>query len=116
MIRRRWLPVVGLATALCASSALAEPRVVELNVRGAALPKDQRVIRVQQGDDVTLTWTTDAPVTIHLHGYDLEKKLEAGAPIAMRFRARAAGRFPIELHRHGKGEEKTLGYLEVHPR
>jgi hypothetical protein len=34
----------------------------------------------------------------------------------MRFAARAAGRFPIEVHASGAAKEKTLGYLEVLPR
>jgi FtsP/CotA-like multicopper oxidase with cupredoxin domain len=95
--------------------AAAEARVIELAIRGGALPAEQRVIRLQQGDDVTLRWTTDAPVTIHLHGYDLERTLKPGAPTAMSFRARATGRFPITVHGAGRGAETTLGYLEVHP-
>jgi hypothetical protein len=92
----------------------AEQRVIDLTIRNDELPKDMRVVRVRQGDDVTLRWTTDKPLTIHLHGYDLEKTLSPGTPVSMRFNARATGRFPIETHGHG--EERTLGYLEVHPR
>ncbi len=92
----------------------AEQRVVELSIRNGELAKDMRVVRVRQGDDVTLRWTTDKPLTIHLHGYDLEKTLSPGTPVSMRFNARATGRFPIETHGHG--EERTLGYLEVYPR
>ncbi len=96
--------------------AASEPRVIELAIRGGTLPEDKQVIRVQQGDEVTLRWTTDKPLTIHLHGYDIEKKLTPKAPITMRFSARATGRFPIEVHGSRKGEEATVGYLEVHPR
>ncbi len=96
--------------------ARAEPKVVELAVRGGALPQDQRVIRVQQGDEVTLRWTTDKTVRIHLHGYDIEKTLSPDVPTTMRFSASATGRFPIEIHRSQHGHESTLGYLEVHPR
>ena len=94
--------------------ARAEQRVIELSIRNGELPKDTRVVRVRQGDDVTLRWTADEPLTIHLHGYDLEKTLSPGTPVSMRFNARATGRFPIETH--GRGSERTLGYLEVHPR
>lgn len=113
--RRRWL-VTAIAVALTARSggARAEARVIELRVRGGTLPEDRRVVRVRQGDEVTLRWTADVPMTVHLHGYDIERKLEPGGVAAMTFRARATGRFPIEVH--AQGAEATLGYLEVHPR
>lgn len=93
----------------------AEPRVIDLAIKNGRLPEDQRVVRVQQGDEVTLRWTTDRPLTLHLHGYDIEEKLAPGPPLSMRFTARATGRFPIEIH-GPRGEERTVGYLEVHPR
>ena len=117
MKARRLSAVLGLVTGTLLAvgpSVWAEQRVVELSIRDGELPKNTRVVRVRQGDDVTLRWTTDKPLTIHLHGYDLEKALSPGAPVSMRFTARATGRFPIETHGHG--EERTLGYLEVHPR
>lgn len=96
-------------------NAAAESRVIELAIRQGTLPQDQRVIRVRQGDEVTLRWTTDRPLTIHLHGYDIEAELTPGVPTSMRFSARATGRFPIEAHGSRRGEEATLGYLEVYP-
>jgi FtsP/CotA-like multicopper oxidase with cupredoxin domain len=104
--------LMGLAvvTVLAASATWgpAEPRVIELPVRAGALPAEQRLIRVQQGDDVTLRWTTDAPLTVHLHGYDIERRIRPDAPATMRFTARATGRFPITVHGHGNAPEKTL--------
>lgn len=112
---RRALAVLAVVLPV-ALEALAEPKVIELIITGGALPSPQRVTRVQQGDDVVLRWTADAPVTVHLHGYDLEGKAGPGAPVTMQFRARATGRFPITVHGQSKGQEATLGYLEVHPR
>jgi hypothetical protein len=43
---------------------------------------------------VKLRWTTDRPIILHLHGYDIEAKVEPGAVTEMAFTARAAGRFP----------------------
>ena len=108
--------VVVVALVTVGGPAAAEPRVIELSLRNGQLPEDQRVVRVQQGDDVTLRWTTDRSLTVHLHGYDLERKLSPGAPVLMRFTVRAAGRFPIEIHGPSHGDERTVGYLEVHPR
>jgi hypothetical protein len=114
-------PVILLGLALLAGAILvrsapaAEPRVVELSIRGGALPEAQRVVRLTQGEEVVLRWTSDTPVAIHLHGYDIERKLAPGAPATMQFRARATGRFPVTVHGEGKGE-RPLGYVEVHPR
>jgi len=108
-----------LVTALVASwaaSTLAESRVFSLDVKNGALAAGQREIKVQQGDEVTLRWTTDAPLTVHLHGYDLERAIAPGAPVEMRFTARATGRFPIERHGTKGGRDSTLTYVEVYPR
>ena len=115
-LRRARLTVfVVLLTLVAVAHAVAEPRLVELAIHNGRLPEDQRVVRVQQGDDVTLRWTTDQPLTLHLHGYDIEETLAPGTPAAMRFTARATGRFPIEAH-DARGAKRTIGYLEVHPR
>ena len=113
------LPALGLTFLLGAVPVLrAEPRVIELAIQAGALPPAQRVVRLQQGEDVTLRWTTDLPVTLHLHldGYDIETAVNPGAPATMTFRARATGRFPITLHRAHGAAEATLGYVEVHLR
>ena len=95
--------------------ATAESRTIDLAIRDGQLPNDQRLLRVRQGDEVTLRFTTDQPFALHLHGYDIEAKLVPGAPVSMRLTARATGRFPIGIH-DARGEERTVGYLEVHPR
>ena len=112
---RAWPVVLAVCLAfLAVGSALAEPRVFELAIKNGRLPENQRLVRVRQGDEVTLKWTTDRALTLHLHGYDIEVKLTPPAPAEMRFTARATGRFPIEIH--GAGTEHTIGHLEVHPR
>ena len=96
------------------SGAVAEPRLFDLALKDGRLPENQRLVRVRQGDEVTLKWTTDRPFTLHLHGYDLEARLVPQTPFELRFTARATGRFPLEIH--GPGTERTVGYLEVLPR
>jgi hypothetical protein len=106
--------VAWLAGTLLAGAA-AEPRAFELEIKGGRLPPNQRVVRVQQGDEVTLRWTSDQALALHLHGYDIEAKVSPAAPAEMRFAARATGRFPVEIHGAG-GQHATIGHLEVHPR
>lgn len=108
------LTIVPLFVGLHAVAA--EPRVFELATHRGTLPEDQQVIRVHQGDEVTLRWTVDAPLTIHLHGYDIEKRVTPPGPSVMQFRARATGRFPIAIHGSPGAPEVVLGYLEVYPR
>jgi hypothetical protein len=117
---RRWNAFVGVAVLtmflLIAGEGAAESRAFELAVRDGKLPADQRVVRVRQGDEVTLRWTTDKALAIHLHGYDIEMPLSPAAPVEMRFTARASGRFPVEIHAHGRGGHRVLAHVEVHPR
>jgi hypothetical protein len=96
-------------------AATAEPRVFDLSIKGGRLPESQRLVRVRQGDEVTLRWTSDRALALHLHGYDLEVKVTPAAPAEMRFAARATGRFPIETHGGGQ-EHGVIAHLEVHPR
>lgn len=98
----------------CSEGGRPTRREFELTVRAGALPPQQQLIRVSRGDDVVLRWSTDEPVTVHLHGYEIEKDLRPGAATTMWFVAVATGRFPITRHRNGA--DIRLGYLEVHPR
>ncbi len=113
--RARLATLLALLALVLVPGARAEPRLVELALTNGRLPEDRRVVRVRQGDEVTLHWTTDQAVVVHLHGYDVEGEMAPGKPVTMRFTARATGRFPIEVH-GGRGGEQVIGYLEVHPR
>ena len=107
--------LLGLLLVAVAGEVGAEPRSFQLAIKDGRLPADQRVVQVRQGDEVTLTFTSDRPLSLHLHGYDLEEKVDPGRPAVLKFPARATGRFPVEVH-GAKGAHSTLGYLEVHPR
>jgi hypothetical protein len=108
---------IGAATA-----AAQTPEVVfDLKVEKGKVAPNMRLIRVKQGDAVKLRWTTDRPMVLHLHGYDLETKVEPGATTEMAFTAHATGRFPVEEHKlnakggHSHGEA-PLVRIEVRPR
>lgn len=81
------------------------------------------VIRVTQGDSVQIVLTVDEAAEVHLHGYDVSLSLQANVPGKVEFNAKIAGRFPLEAHRYGTGEQasphragRPLLYVEVHPR
>ena len=112
---------VLMIAALCASPARAQTAVQTYDIRVDHGVANTPLIRVRQGDWVRLRWVSDRPIVLHLHGYDIERKVEAGAVAEMTFRARAAGRFPVEEHRpsaaggHSHGDA-PLVRIEVYPK
>ena len=84
-------------------------------VDGKLPGRESNTLRVRRGEKVELRWTSDRPIVLHLHGYDLEVKVAPQAPAGMSFTAGIAGRFPITEHTHGRGHHRAIAYLEVHP-
>jgi hypothetical protein len=102
--------------------ALAAQLTFDLTVAHGRVPDTMRLIRVKQGDVVRLRWSADQPVTLHLHGYDIEKHVEPGTTTDLTFTAYATGRFPVHVHAQGARidgpahEEEPLVNIEVYPR
>lgn len=113
--RSRCLALAAFAALASALAAQPGERVFELALTDGKLPQAMQVIRVKQGDSVKLRWNTDRAITLHLHGYDIERELKPGAVTEFSFKAHATGRFPVNAHQHGRGE-RTVLHLEVHPR
>jgi hypothetical protein len=119
---RRWL-VMAIVAACGLSNAHAQTAEVtfDLEIGKGRVAQSMRLIRVTQGDAVRLRWSTDRPIVLHLHGYDIEIKVEPGKTADMAFTARATGRFPVEEHKsdarggHSHGEA-PLVRIEVYPR
>jgi hypothetical protein len=110
------------ATGAVAAAAQTAEAAFDLKIeKGKVVPAQMRLIRIKQGDAVKLRWTTDRPIALHLHGYDIELKVVPGTVSEMAFTARATGRFPVEEikpsakggHSHG---EAPLVRIEVRPR
>lgn len=101
------------------SGATAE-RIFDLRIEGGKVAGGRRVIKVMQGDAVRLRWTADTPVALHLHGYDLERRVEPAKVVEMIFKATITGRFSISIHGEANaakgGHHHPLARLEVHPR
>jgi hypothetical protein len=115
---RKWMLVLVFSLGFAAQ---AEELTFELRVESGRVPDNMRLIRVKQGDTVRLRWSTDRTIMLHLHGYDIEKKVEPGMIAEMTFAARATGRFPIEIHTPKEGGGKAHGeaplvQIEVYPR
>ncbi len=99
-------------------SAQAAIHVFELHIAQRRVPPAQRVLRANEGARVELRWSADEPLVLHLHGYDIETRVEPGRPAVTAFAARLTGRFPLEIH--GKGGSKhrhsALLHVEIYPR
>jgi hypothetical protein len=67
-----------------------------------------------QGDDVEIRLSSDRPISLHMHGYDIERQVVPGAPAVITLKATVAGRFPVSEHGPGRREHAVV-YLEVHP-
>jgi hypothetical protein len=86
-----------------------------LPLANGALAGASDTIRVKQGDDVELAWSSDKPIELHLHGYDIEVHVAPDKPAVMSFKATIPGRFPIEPHGRARGTPHAVAYLEVLP-
>ena len=117
MLARSVLALFLIAASICASAA---ELTFDLKVERGRVAENMRLIRVKHGDVVTLRWTSDQPLALHLHGYDIEKRVAPGPATEMTFTAYATGRFPIHVHAQGAGgrahEEAPLVNVEVYPR
>src|SRR5262249_10620086 len=95
-----------------AQNPSAQVRRFELRVENARLASPLKALHVERGDSVEIVWSADRRTVLHLHGYDIEVTVDPEETKVMAFQARAAGRFPIEIH----GTRHTVViYLEVQP-
>ena len=116
---RALLLVLGVALILAglfvllrpnASTGGSQTREFDLRISDEVMePPD---ISVREGDRVVLRISTDTPIEVHVHGYDVEQEAEPDDPARLSFEADLTGRFEIEDHE----AEEELGTLVVEPR
>lgn len=116
------LALLVLATTAHALVAQAAAVAFDLHMQDGRVPESMRLIRVNEGDVVTLRWTVDRPALLHLHGYDIEWRVQPGTVATVTFTARLTGRFPVHVHgpmsnaKDHAHEDSPLVYIEVYPR
>ena len=111
--RLRLLAWVALAP-LALAAAAASPQSFSVDIVGGHA-KGEDTLKVRQGDEVQVRFTSDRPVVLHLHGYELDAKVTPPATATMTFKATLAGRFPVHEHREGAGNHRAVLFIEVHP-
>jgi len=99
-------------------SAQAAVRTFELRIAQRRVPPAHRVLRATEGERVELRWSADEPLILHLHGYEIETRVESGRPAVTAFVARLTGRFPVAIHAEGGSRHRhgALLHVEIHPR
>ncbi len=85
-------------------------RTFDISIEGDEMSPAE--VSVNEGDGVTLRVSSEEPMELHLHGYDVEQEVEPGRRAELQFEADLTGRFEIEDH----DSEKELGVLQVRPR
>jgi translation initiation factor IF-1 len=122
MRRFALLALLAIVSTSIVLAARAAEFTFDLRVEDGRVPESMRLIRVKQGDVVTLQWTVDRPLLLHLHGYDIEWRVQPGTVGKVSFTARLTGRFPVHAHDTGTRanehahEDSPLVYVEVYPR
>jgi hypothetical protein len=106
------LILAGLFALLRPNTPTAGPQMREFDLRISDEVMEPSDITVTEGDRVVLRISTDSPVEVHVHGYDVEQEAEPDEPAKLSFEADLTGRFEIEDHE----TEEELGTLVVEPR
>ncbi|MFN8224710.1 MAG: hypothetical protein U0R50_15860 [Gaiellales bacterium] len=81
-----------------AAPAAVKPTVIKIVVKDGRPVGGIKRPSVKKGTLLRLVIVTNVGSEIHLHGYDIERRVVKGKPVVMQFRAKLAGRFELELH------------------
>jgi hypothetical protein len=81
------------------------PPPERVRIRDGQVVGGVRKITVDKGATVRIVVTSDVADEIHLHGYDITRKVAPGAPARFRLKADAEGEFELEAH--------DLGHVKV---
>ena len=85
-------------------------RTIAVSIEGGEMSPAE--ISVNEDDSVTLRVSSDKPMELHLHGYDVEGEVGQGQKAGVRLKAYPTERFGTEAHE----PERKLGVLQVRPR
>ena len=108
--------LIAVLAAACGSS---DPEELEISVSLRDKNMTPETVRVSQDDTVTLKIDSDAPGSLHLHGYDIEQEVTPGTVADFVFVADATGRYRMAFHPaaaggHGdSGDSPTSGSHDV---
>jgi hypothetical protein len=85
----------------------------DITINSGELAGDEDLFRIKKNENVSLNFSSDTDITVHLHGYDIEKTVSPGNDQAMEFKANATGRFGITSH-GTEAEHQDYGSQPAH--
>lgn len=104
------------ATTETAPPAAPSAPTASIAVKGREPVGGVQDVEVTKGDVVTLQVSSDAAGEVHVHGYEIEKEVEAGGTVQVKFTADIDGKFEIEQHfESGDPHEAEIAELTVQP-
>ncbi len=86
----------------------------ELVIKDGKVQKPDKTFRVKKGEIAEFRISSNEPHVLHLHGYDIEFRIDNKSQNIFQVKANATGRFPVEVH--GTKYHHTIFYLEVYPK
>jgi hypothetical protein len=93
-----------------------KPAAERIQLRGGELVGGPKTIEVTKGERVRIVVSADAEDDIHLHGYDIERKVQPGKPARFNLVASIEGQFEMESHvAEDAGREPRVATLVVEP-
>ena len=103
------LLLIASATVFAACGGGSEPEDVQfdLAIEDGEIELGPSVMKVKQGDDVTISIDSDKMGSFHLHGYDIETDIGPSNTTTMSFTANATGSFQITFHGASHGGESS---------
>jgi hypothetical protein len=94
----------------------AQPAAERIRIEGGEVVGGPRRIEVKKGDHVVIVVSADADDDIHLHGYDIERKVTPASPARFSLDATIEGEFEMESHvAEDAGREPRVATLAVEP-
>jgi hypothetical protein len=90
-------PAGGTAT----SSSPASPgdvRTISISVTGRTVTPAPARVDLRRGESLQLKITSDHDDELHVHGFEIERKLTAGEPVLVELRGGQPGLYEVETH------------------
>ncbi len=94
------------------STSSPQSNVFELVIKEQKVTSGPNIIKVNQGEEITIKVTSDEEEEFHIHGYDEFVDLKPNQLTELKFTTNLSGRFVFELE-YSKTE---IGALEVQPK
>lgn len=108
-------PPPAASAAAATPAAAPGPHRIDVVLKDGSFVGSSDTLQVRQGEDVELQFSSDRPLTLHLHGYEVMAQAGGPEPGILAFKAELAGRFPVHEHREGAGNHRAVFFIEVHP-